>query len=121
MPKRMWLVMFVFGAILWALAGTNTFAQDNETTYKQKCAGCHGINGRGHTSAASKMKVPDLRSKRVKDMDDKDLYDLIAHGSKHQSYPHGFLYTGLTEDQIQGVVKYIRAIQNGKQFAASHH
>ena len=119
MPKRKWLGMSVFGAILGVLAGTTALAQDIETTYKQKCANCHGIDGSGHTSATVKMNVPNLRSKRVKDMDDKDLYDSIAHGTKHQSYPHGFLYTGLTEDQIQGLVKYIRAIQNGKKLATS--
>jgi mono/diheme cytochrome c family protein len=120
MAKRMWLVVPVFGGILWGLAGTNALAQDNKTTFKQKCAGCHGIDGSGHTSATAKMKVPDLRSKKVRDMDDKDLYNSIARGIKHQSYPHGFLYTGLTEDQIQGLVKYIREIQNGKKLAASH-
>ena len=31
--------------------------------YSEKCAGCHAVDGSGHTNAATKMTVPDLRSK----------------------------------------------------------
>ena len=59
---------------------------------------------------ASKLTVPDLRSKRIKDMSDTDLYNSIAQGTQHKEYPHAFLHTGLTEEQIQGLVKYIRSL-----------
>ena len=35
-------------------------------------------------------------------MRDADIYNSIAHGTQHKEYPHAFLHTGLTEEQIQG-------------------
>ena len=35
-------------------------------------------------------------------MSDADIYNSIAHGTQHKEYPHAFLHTGLTEEQIQG-------------------
>jgi hypothetical protein len=32
------------------------------------------------------------------------------HGTEHKEHPHAFLHTGLTEEQIQGLVKYIRGL-----------
>ena len=43
-------------------------------------------------------------------MSDADLYNSIAQGTQHKEYPHAFLHTGLTEEQIHGLVKYIRAL-----------
>jgi hypothetical protein len=40
-------------------------------------------------------------------MSDADLCNSIAHGTQHKEYPHAFLHTGLTEEQIHGLVKYI--------------
>jgi cytochrome c553 len=34
--------------------------------YSEKCASCHAADGSGHAPAASKMTVPDLRSKADK-------------------------------------------------------
>lgn len=83
-------------------------AQNAEKLYAEKCTSCHAADGSGHTSAASKMKVPDLRSKRVKQMTDEELYAATAEGKSHESYPHAFLHTGLTEPQIRDLIKYIR-------------
>ena len=38
------------------------------------------------------------------------LYNSIAEGTQHKEYPPAFLHTGLTQEQIQGLVKYIRAL-----------
>jgi len=40
----------------------------------------------GHTAAASKMKVPDLRSKSVQQRSDDHLYAATAEGEHHKSY-----------------------------------
>jgi len=91
-------------------SGTRVLAQDSEALYSKKCANCHAKDGSGHTAVTTKLTVPDLRSKRIKDMSDVDLYNSIANGTPHKEYPHAFLHTGLTEEQIQGLVKYIRAL-----------
>jgi mono/diheme cytochrome c family protein len=100
----------VLGFVGLVLSGTRVFAQVSEALYTKKCAHCHAKDGSGHTAVALKLTVPDLRSKRIKDMSDSDLYNSIAQGTQHKEYPQAFLHIGLTEEQIQGLVKYIRAL-----------
>jgi mono/diheme cytochrome c family protein len=100
----------VLGFVVLVLSGRCVLAQDSEALYAKKCANCHARDGSGHTAVASKLTVPDFRSKRVKEMSDADVYNSIAQGTQHREYPHAFLHTGLTEEQILGLVKYIRTL-----------
>jgi mono/diheme cytochrome c family protein len=43
-------------------------------------------------------------------MSDAEVYNSIAHGTQHKEYPHAFSHTALTEEQIHGLVKYIRTL-----------
>jgi hypothetical protein len=52
-------------------------------------------------------------------MSDSDIYDSIAHGTQHKEYPHAFLHIGMAEEQIQGLVKYIRVLQRNSQQGAA--
>ena len=103
----------IIGAVVIgaALCGISA-AQSAEQLYTEKCGNCHAADGSGHTPAASKMTMPDLRSKRVQQMSDEELYTATAEGTKHRSYPHAFLHTGLTEQQIRDLIKYIRTFGN---------
>jgi mono/diheme cytochrome c family protein len=89
--------------------------QKAERLYFEKCANCHAADGSGHTAAATKMKVTDLRSKQVRQMSDEELYTATAQGKAHESYPHAFLHTGLTEQQIRDLIKYIRTFGNNRK------
>ena len=102
------VVVVVFGAAVPGIGAAQNTVQNVDPVYSEKCAGCHAADGSGHTSAATKMAVPDLRSKRVKQMSDDDLYAATAQGKGHKSYPHAFLHTGLTEQQIRRLISYIR-------------
>ncbi|MFI5096081.1 MAG: c-type cytochrome [Candidatus Acidiferrales bacterium] len=106
--------IIVVVAFCAAVSGMSA-AQDAERLYPEKCASCHAADGRGHTAAATKMKVPDLRSKRVQHMSDQDLYATTAQGNGHKSYPHAFLHRGLTEQQIRDLIKYIRTFGNNQE------
>ncbi len=103
-------MVVVLGFLVLVLNGTSVLAQDSAALYTKKCANCHAKDGSGHTAVATKLAVPDLRSKGIKDMSDADIYNSIAQGTQHKEYPHAFLHTGLTEEQIQALVKYIRAL-----------
>lgn len=85
--------IIVVVAFCAAVSGMSA-AQKAEQLFSEKCASCHAADGRGHTAAASKMKVPDLRSKSVQQMSDEDLYAATAEGKHHKSYPHAFLHEG---------------------------
>jgi mono/diheme cytochrome c family protein len=105
----------VLGFVVLLLSGGQALAQDSEALYTQKCANCHAKDGSGHTAAAAKLEMPDLRSKQIKEMSAADIYNSIAHGTQHKQFPHTYLYTGMTDQQIQGLVKYIRVLQHGSQ------
>jgi len=105
----------VIVVVLCAAASRTNAAQNAERLYSQKCSSCHAADGSGHTAAADKMKVSDLRSKRVQQMSDEDLYAATAEGKSHESYPHAFLHRGLTEPQIRDLIKYIRTFGNNQK------
>jgi mono/diheme cytochrome c family protein len=109
---NMMRMIVVLGFALLMVGGGRALAQDSEALYSQKCANCHAKDGSGRTTVTSKLAVPDLRSKRIVEMSDSDIYDSIAHGTQHKEYPHAFLHIGMTEEQIQGLVKYIRVLQH---------
>jgi mono/diheme cytochrome c family protein len=111
-------MIVVFGFVSLMMSAGPALAQDSEALYTQKCANCHAKDGSGRTDVTFKLAVPDLRSKRIAEMSDADIYNSIAHGTQHKEYPHAFLHTGMTEQQIQGLAKYIRGLQRSSQHAA---
>ncbi len=107
--------IFILGFAVLLLGGSCAVAQDSEELYAKKCANCHAKDGSGHTNVTSRLAVPDLRSKRIVELSDNDVYDSIANGTQHKEYPHAFLHIGMTEEKIQGLVKYLRVLQRNSQ------
>ncbi len=96
-------------------AEQKTNLENAQLLFLAKCANCHGRDGSAHTAAATRMKVADLRSKEVQQMSDEELYSATAEGVGHKSYPHAFLRSGLREDQIRDLVKYLRTFQRPRK------
>jgi cytochrome c6 len=103
-----WIGTMTFGAVvLTAIGFLNALAKaDNtaETTYKTKCAACHGPDGKGETPAGKAMKVKDFASEDVQKMSDADLSDSISKG-RGKMPP----FKTLTADQVKDLVGYVRA------------
>jgi|KBSMisStaDraftv2_1062788.scaffolds.fasta_scaffold424170_2 mono/diheme cytochrome c family protein len=76
--------------------------------YDPQCSSCHAVDGSGATPAGRKLGTIDLRSKQVQSMSDQEIFESIAYGIKHKEYPHGFARRGLTTEQINDLVSYIR-------------
>lgn len=85
-----------------------------DALFDAKCATCHGKDGAGKTAFAQKARIPNLGSPEVQSMSDHDIYDSIARGSKHKAYPHAFALRGMTQGEIESLVKRIREF--GKEF-----
>jgi cytochrome c6 len=101
---RAYLVML---AVTFAFS-TWTFAADSAAdVFKAKCATCHGADGKGDTAMGKSMKVKDLGGADVQAMSDADLNGAIAKGKKPMPAYEG----KLTTDQINDLVKYIRALK----------
>jgi mono/diheme cytochrome c family protein len=102
-------------AVLFAvliLGASITHAQSSaESVFNSKCAKCHGTDGKGKGATASKMHPPDLGSKDVQQMSDDAMYESIAKGTQHKEYPHAYEYQGMSQQQIRGLVAYIRTMK----------
>lgn len=81
--------------------------QAGETTYKAKCAMCHGADGTADTPMGKNMKIRSLKSPEDVKAADADLFKATKEGVGKMP-----AYAGkLTDAQIQDVVTYIRTLQ----------
>ncbi len=84
-----------------AVCSSSAVAQDAATTYKAKCAMCHGADGKG-----GKMGTRDFASAEVKAETDAQLTDIITKGKgKMPSYDGK-----LKAEDIKGLIAYIRGL-----------
>ena len=100
------LTLFVF-SIARANLGPDSAA--SIATFRTKCALCHGPDGRGSAVGRS-MNVPDLRSPEVQKLPDAQLTQFISDGKGGMPS----FKSSLSEDQIHGVVTYIRSLRPKK-------
>jgi cytochrome c6 len=86
-------------------------AQDAGALYKTKCSACHAADGSGSGAMGKQLGVTDLRSDDVQKQTDAQLTDSVTNG-KGKKMP---AYKGkLTDDQIKGLVGYIRELAKKK-------
>jgi mono/diheme cytochrome c family protein len=82
-------------------------AQDGAALFKAKCAACHAADGSGSGAMGKQLGVTDLRADAVQKQTDAQLTDSITNG-KGTKMP---AYKGkLTDDQIKGLVAFIRSL-----------
>lgn len=75
-------------------------------TFKQKCATCHGPDGKGDTPAGKAMKVRSFSDPDVAKMTDQQLADIIEKGQgKMPKYG-----ATMKADEIKAMVAYIRSL-----------
>ena len=104
------LMMVVLGIFVFLTAGRVAHSQtaastDAASTFKSKCAVCHGADGAG-TALGTRLKAPDLRSKEVQDKTPAALTQVITAG-KNNMPAFG---NRLDKDQIQKLVEYIHTL-----------
>src|SRR5215470_12526189 len=74
-----------------------TAKSDGATVFKQKCAVCHGADGKGETATGKANKLRDLRSADVQKQSDAELTTIIESGKKKMP-AYG---KNLTPDQVK--------------------
>jgi mono/diheme cytochrome c family protein len=96
--------------VLLAVTGS-TQAQDAGALFKAKCSTCHAGDGSGTSSMGKTLGASDLHSDQVQKKTDSQLIDSITNGMG-KNMP---AYKGkLTDDQITGLVAYIRELAKKK-------
>ena len=113
--------LFAFAVLLLLFVGLTLFvvsivradnSQDSaasSSTFKTKCAMCHGPDG-GGSQVGKTLNVPDLRSPAVQKLSDAELAQIISDGKGGMPSFKG----SLSEDQIHGLVTYIRSFAQKK-------
>jgi mono/diheme cytochrome c family protein len=95
--------VLVFAAMLFS----SVQAQDKSaTTFKQKCATCHGPDGKADTPAGKSMKVRSFSDPETKKMSDDELAAVIEKG-KNKMPAYG---KSMNADDIKALVAYIRSL-----------
>ena len=79
-----------------------------DSLFMGKCSACHGKDGMGKTAFAQKARIPELGSSEVQSLSDTEIYESIARGTKHKAYPHAFALRGMSELEINSLVKRVR-------------
>ena len=88
-------------------------AQDDAaTTFKSKCAVCHGTDGSGNTKMGASLKIPDLRSEDAQKLTDAELTDIITNGKNGKMPVWG---TMLKPEEIKALVAHVRTFASKKK------
>ena len=95
------LVLFLLLAVACSLSSA-AFADDAAALYKTKCASCHGADGTP-TAIGVKMGATPFKTSKGTDAD----FAKITKDGKGKMPA----YKTLTDDQINGLVKYIRTLK----------
>jgi len=74
--------------------------------YKQKCAACHGVDGKGETPTGKAMKVRSFADPEVAKMSDDELAGAIEKG-KGKMPAYG---KSMKPDEIKAIVVYVRSL-----------
>jgi mono/diheme cytochrome c family protein len=99
------MIALIIGKSTQASNTTVTF--DAATTFKTKCASCHGLDGSGATAFGKANKLRDLRSAEVQGQTDQQLAEIIGKGKgKMPGYEKS-----LGADEVKEQVAYIRSIK----------
>jgi mono/diheme cytochrome c family protein len=101
-------IPIVLGAALVGLALLPSRALPDESSakfYKQKCASCHGPDGKGETPAGKAMKVRSFADPAVAAMSDDELAAVITNGKGKMPK-----YASLKSEQVKALVEYCRSL-----------
>ena len=104
------MMRITFAASLLAAAAMLSLSARGDdksaAVYKQKCATCHGPEGKGETPAGKAMNVRSFASPETVKMNDQELADVIEKG-KGKMPKYG---ASLKPDEIKSMVAYIRTL-----------
>jgi mono/diheme cytochrome c family protein len=97
--------MFLMLAVLCLTLAPPLAAQSGADLFKQKCAMCHGPDGKGQTAMGKNLKLRDLASPEVQKMTDAQFKEILDKG-KGKMQPQK-----LTPAQDTEVVKFMRSLK----------
>jgi mono/diheme cytochrome c family protein len=85
-------------------------ADDDTAVFENRCAACHGNDGRAQTAQGRKMKAKDLRESRLSDA---EIERQIREGSRVKTGVSVMPAVGkdMTEAEIQAAIRVVKAFR----------
>src|SRR5690348_14068159 len=96
------ILAVAFGTLLYG-ASQKPIPESGEAIYRQKCGGCHGLDGKADTAIGKTQKMRDLTSPEVQKQTDAVLTRVIARGKGYMP-PYELI---LGNERIQAVIGYV--------------
>ncbi|HEX3660126.1 MAG TPA: cytochrome c [Acidobacteriaceae bacterium] len=94
-------------ALLATAVAVPMFAQSGESTFKSRCAMCHGADGTASSPMAKSMKIPSVKSPDFKKLSESEMVADTTNGKAKMP-----AYKGkLSDAQIKEVVAYMRSLE----------
>ncbi|MGA8528878.1 MAG: cytochrome c [Acidobacteriaceae bacterium] len=94
-------------ALLATAVAAPLLAQSGESTFKAKCAMCHGADGQASSPMAKSMKIPSVKSPDFMKLTESEMVADTTNGKNKMP-----AYKGkLTDAQIKEVVAYMRTLE----------
>ncbi len=86
-----------------------------EKMWKAKCSSCHGMDGKGQTAQGKKEGVRDMTTAAYqKEVTDDRIKTSLKDGVKKNGNEVMPAFGDLKDDQVEGLVKHIRALGGKK-------
>jgi cytochrome c553 len=102
----------IVAAVISVLAAWAAQAEDGKALFEKECVKCHGADGKGQTKMGQKLGAKDYTDPKVQDaLKDDEAVKAIKEGLKKDDKTLMKPAEGLTDDQIKGLVAYIRTFK----------
>ncbi len=105
--RKFLIAVFIITFVLACFMPAAFAGDEGATTFKAKCAMCHGQDATGNTTMGKNLKIRDLTSADVQKQSDADILAVITKG-KNKMPEYG---SKLSKDQIADLGKYIRTLK----------
>jgi mono/diheme cytochrome c family protein/Cu/Ag efflux protein CusF len=93
------------------LAASEKVVSAGQILYSQRCAACHGMNGKADTEIAKALDIrpADLTAAKARKRTDGDIWWVVTHGIEASRMPA--MRERIDEDERWQIVLFVRAIQ----------